>query len=244
MMASRIWRTTASTTGSDMGPRVPAVPRPAPGTVNRRGAGAVSPSTMPPPRPIREDPSRLADEDLLALIEGGDEPAFAALYDRHARVAYSLAYRLLGSREAAEDLVQDTFMAVWRSPSAYSAGRGSVRTWLLAILHNRGVDRLRSASAMSRRQEALEHQALAARPESEDLAEAAAARVEADEVRGALRELPAEQRQVLGLAYYGGFTHQEISGMLELPLGTVKSRMHLGLTRIRRSLGDPGMARS
>jgi len=198
---------------------------------------------MPPRRPIREDPSRLADEDLLALIEGGDERAFAALYDRHARVAYSLAYRLLGSREAAEDLVQDTFMAVWRAPSTYSAGRGSVRTWLLAILHNRGVDRLRSAAAMSRRQEALEHQALAERP-APDLAEVAAARAEADEVRGALRDLPAEQQQVLGLAYYGGFTHQEISGMLELPLGTVKSRMHLGLTRIRRSLGDPGMARS
>jgi len=197
-----------------------------------------------PPRPIiREDPSRLADEDLLALIEGGDERAFAALYDRHARVAYSLAYRLLGSREAAEDLVQDTFMAVWRAPSTYSAGRGSVRTWLLAILHNRGVDRLRSAAAMSRRQEALEHQALAERP-APDLAEVAAARAEADEVRGALRDLPAEQQQVLGLAYYGGFTHQEISGMLELPLGTVKSRMYLGLTRIRRSLGDPGMARS
>jgi RNA polymerase sigma-70 factor (ECF subfamily) len=199
---------------------------------------------MPPRRPIREDPSRLADEDLLARVEEGDDGAFAALYDRHARVAYSLAYRLLGSREAAEDLVQDTFMAVWRAPSTYSAGRGSVRTWLLAILHNRGVDRLRSSAAMSRRQEALEHQAIAGRSQSEDVAAAAAARVEAGELRGALRDLPAEQRQVLGLAYYGGFTHQEISGMLELPLGTVKSRMHLGLSRIRRTLGDPGMARS
>jgi RNA polymerase sigma-70 factor, ECF subfamily len=190
-----------------------------------------------------EDPTRLADEDLLGLVENGDDRGFAALYDRHGRVAYSLAYRLLGNREAAEDLVQDTFLAVWRAPSTYSAGRGSVRTWILAILHNRGVDRLRSAGAMSRRQEALESQVLGARP-GPDVAEVAAARAEAGEVRGALKELPAEQQQVLTLAYYGGFTHQEIAGMLELPLGTVKSRMHLGLARIRRNLGEPGMARS
>jgi RNA polymerase sigma-70 factor, ECF subfamily len=198
---------------------------------------------MPPPDRHRGDPARLADEDLLALVEDGDDRAFAALYDRHARVAYSLAYRLLGTREAAEDLVQDAFLAVWRAPAGYSAGRGSVRTWILAIVHNRGVDRLRSAAASSRRQEALETQALGVRA-GPDLDEVAAARAEAGEVRGALRDLPPEQQRVLALAYYGGFTHQEIAGILEVPLGTVKSRMHLGLARIRRSLGEPGMARS
>jgi len=179
--------------------------------------------------------ARLADEDLLGLIEAGDEGAFEALYDRHSRVAYSLAYRLLGEAGAAEDLVQDLFLTLWRGAALYSPSRGSVRTWLLAILHNRGIDRLRSAGAMARRQEALEQMDHGVVP---DIAEAAAGKVEAEAVRAALGTLPREQLEVLKLAYYGGFTHLEISQMLELPLGTVKSRMRLGLDRVRRAL-DP-----
>src|SRR6476660_8605006 len=133
--------------------RVPAVAGPPGRRVNRSAAAPVSPPAMAERPRHGEDPTRLADEDLLGLVENGDDGAFAALYDRHGRVAYSLAYRLLGNREAVEDLVQDTFLAIWRAPSTYSAGRGSVRTWILAILHNRGVDRLRSAGAMSRRHE-------------------------------------------------------------------------------------------
>jgi len=188
-----------------------------------------------------EDPRRLADEDLLALVAGGDERAFAVLYDRHARAAYSLAFRLLGDRQAAEDLTQDAFLAVWRMASSYSTARGSVRTWLLAIVHNRGIDRLRTAAAQVRRQEALEREELRAGA-APDAADVAIGRAEAEEVRSALGGLPAEQLQVLQLAYYGGFTHQEISSMLEVPLGTVKSRMHLGLTRIRRTLTASGVA--
>jgi RNA polymerase sigma-70 factor (ECF subfamily) len=194
-------------------------------------------------RETHGDPTRLADEELLALVAQGDDRAFSVLYDRHARVAYSLAFRLLGEREGAEDLVQDAFLAVWRVASTYSPTRGSVRTWLLAILHNRGIDRLRTAAAMTRRQEALERQERGAR-QAPDAAEVAVARSEAKDVRSALRDLPAEQLQVLQLAYYGGFTHQEIAEMLALPLGTVKSRMHLGLARIRRRLSEPGLARA
>jgi RNA polymerase sigma-70 factor (ECF subfamily) len=187
------------------------------------------------------DLSRLADEDLLGMVEAGHERAFEVLYDRHARIAYSLGYRLLGDAAAAEDLVQDAFLAIWRGSARYSSSRGSVRTWLLAILHNRGIDRLRSVAATARRQEALEQIAIGVVP---DIAEAAAGRAEARAVRAALTTLPEEQLEVLKLAYYGGFTHQEISQMLEVPLGTVKSRMRLGLDRVRRALDSPTFARA
>lgn len=178
----------------------------------------------------------MADEDLLARIESGDADAFEVIYDRHSRVAYSLAYRLLGDRQAAEDLVQDAFLSAWRSADAYSPARGSVRTWLLSILHNRGIDRLRTQSAMTRRQDALEQMELR-RPPAPDAATEGVELVMADTVRRELGTLPQEQVEVLTLAYYGGFTHQEIAEMLQVPLGTVKSRMRLGLDRLRRGVG-------
>jgi RNA polymerase sigma-70 factor, ECF subfamily len=188
--------------------------------------------TDPPPPEL----GRLADEDLLTLVERGDPEAFEVIYDRHSRVAFSLAFRLLGDRQSAEDLVQDAFLAVWRGASTYAAGRGGVRNWLLSILHNRGIDRLRTLAAQSRRQEALEQVELR-RPEGPDAAELGIGRAVAGAVRDELTALPTEQYDVLKLAYYGGFTHNEISEMLELPLGTVKSRMRLGLERLRRGVG-------
>jgi RNA polymerase sigma-70 factor (ECF subfamily) len=180
--------------------------------------------------------TRLADEDLLTLVERGDADAFEVIYDRHSRVAFSLAFRLLGDRQSAEDLVQDAFLAVWRGASGYASTRGSVRTWLLSILHNRGVDRLRTLGAMSRRQEALEQVELR-RPDEPDAATLGIEQAVAGTVRQELGSLPADQHEVLKLAYYGGFTHNEIAEMLSLPLGTVKSRMRLGLDRLRRGLG-------
>jgi RNA polymerase sigma-70 factor (ECF subfamily) len=185
--------------------------------------------------------TRLADEDLLTLVERGDADAFEVIYERHSRVAFSLAFRLLGDRSSAEDLVQDAFLAVWRGAASYSAARGSVRNWLLSILHNRGVDRLRTLAAVTRRQEALEHAELQ-RTDEPDAADLGIGRALAGSLREELSTLPGEQFEVLKLAYYGGFTHQEIAEMLELPLGTVKSRMRLGLDRLRRGLGEAGMA--
>jgi len=185
--------------------------------------------------------TRLADEDLLTLVERGAADAFEVIYERHSRVAFSLAFRLLGDRSSAEDLVQDAFLAVWRGAASYSAARGSVRNWLLSILHNRGVDRLRTLAAMTRRQEALEHAELQ-RSDEPDAADLGIGQALAGSVREELSSLPGEQFEVLKLAYYGGFTHQEIAEMLELPLGTVKSRMRLGLDRLRRGLGEAGMA--
>ena len=185
--------------------------------------------------------TRLADEDLLTLVERGDADAFEVIYERHSRVAFSLAFRLLGDRPSAEDLVQDAFLAVWRGAGSYSLTRGSVRNWLLSILHNRGVDRLRTLAAMTRRQEALEQVELR-RPDEPDAAALGIGQALAGTVREELSTLPGEQFEVLKLAYYGGFTHQEIAEMLELPLGTVKSRMRLGLDRLRRGLGEAGVA--
>lgn len=180
--------------------------------------------------------TRLADEDLLTLVERGDADAFEVIYERHSTVAYSLAFRLLGDRQAAEDLVQDAFLAVWRGAASYASNRGSVRTWMLSILHNRGVDRLRTLAAMARRQDALEQVELR-RPDAPDAATLGVESAMAGSVRDELGSLPAEQHEVLRLAYYGGFTHHEIAEMLSLPLGTVKSRMRLGLERLRRGLG-------
>ena len=99
----------------------------------------------------------LADEDLISLVEANDDPAaFAALYDRHSRAAYSLAYRMMGERQTAEDLVQEVFLKVWRGAGSYRAERGSVRTWILSIVHNRGIDQLRSTASRRRMQEKVE----------------------------------------------------------------------------------------
>jgi RNA polymerase sigma-70 factor (ECF subfamily) len=188
-----------------------------------------------------EDRARLADEELVVQIARGDERSFEVLYDRHGKVAWSLAFRLLGEREAAEDLVQEAFLAVWNGAAGYSQAKGSVRTWILSILHHRAVDRLRQTSASRRRQDALEQVAMI-EPAAPDAAEVALASVEATEIRTALADVPGDQLEVLRLAYYGGYTHHEIAGMLSLPLGTVKSRMRLGLERVRRNI-DPGYAR-
>lgn len=181
--------------------------------------------------------TRLADEDLLTLVERQDADAFEALYDRHAQVAYSLAFRLVGSRTEAEDLVQESMLAIWRGAASYSPARGSVRTWLLSIVHNRGIDLIRRAGAATRRQEALE-QIERVRPPENDTAALGVGRAISADVRAALADLPDDQVQVLKLAYYGGYTHTEISEMLDVPLGTIKSRMRLGLERLRGALGS------
>jgi RNA polymerase sigma-70 factor, ECF subfamily len=172
-----------------------------------------------------------ADEDLMSLVEGGDAQAFAALYDRHSRAAYSLAYRMMGEKQAAEDLAQDAFLKVWRSAGGYRAERGSVRTWVLSIVHNRGIDQLRSLASRRRTQEKVEAETPRVQP-SEAFAESWR-NSQREQVRAAMGTLPPEQVKILELAYFSGYTHVEIAGMLDLPLGTVKGRMRLGLKKIR-----------
>src|SRR5215204_3252887 len=173
----------------------------------------------------------LADEDLISLVEAADAEAFATLYDRHSRAAFSLAYRMMGERQASEDLTQDAFLKVWRGASSYRAERGSVRTWILSIVHNRGIDQIRSQASRRRTQEKIEATAPRSQP-SEAFAETWR-NSQRDQVREALNTLPPEQLKVLELAYFSGYTHVEISDLLRLPLGTVKGRMRLGLKKIR-----------
>ena len=174
----------------------------------------------------------------MPLVAEGDALAFAALYDRHARAAYLLAYRLTGGRQAAEDLTQDAFLKAWRSARTYRVGRGSVRTWVLSIVHNRGIDQLRSGATRRRTREKARSEAESSQP-CEAFAEAWQG-VLLGQVREAMGALPTEQRAVVELAHFSGHTQVEIAGMLGLPLGTVKGRLRLGLRKIRNRLGLPG----
>lgn len=181
---------------------------------------------------------RLADEDLITLVERQDADAFAVLYDRHGGAAYSLAHRIVGDPAVAEDVTQEAFLSVWRSGARFDATRGSVRSWTLGIVRNRAIDALRRASSPAPKLD-LDDEGVLEGQASGALTDAEAIRREtAQRVRGALGELPAEQSQVIGLAYFGGFTHSEIAEILGMPLGTVKGRMRLGLEKIRSVLGE------
>jgi RNA polymerase sigma-70 factor (ECF subfamily) len=182
-----------------------------------------------------KDIQSLADEELMGLVRNGDARAFETIYDRHGGAAFSLAYRMVGTRAAAEDVTQEAFLAIWRSRLRYEPDRGSVRTWVLGIVHHRTIDALRrnmvhekrraSAEGIEERQEA---------PERTDVE--VARREEAATVRAAINTLPEQQTKVIELAYFGGFTHTQIAEMLHMPVGTVKGRMRLGLEKLRRQL--------
>ena len=172
----------------------------------------------------------------MHLVQRGQPRAFEVLYERHSQAAFSLAYRMAGSRGVAEDVVQEAFLNLWRSGARYDRTRGSVRTWVLGIVHHRAIDALRRSFVHERRRasdEGLEDQL-----ETGERTDVEAARhEEAATVRAALGHLPSEQSQVIELAYFGGFTHTEIAAMLETPVGTVKGRMRLGLEKMRHALG-------
>lgn len=181
---------------------------------------------------------RLADEELMPLIGEKNPGAFEVFYDRHGGVAYSLAYRIVGERGAAEDVVQEAFISIWRSGARYDAARGSVRTWMLGIVRNRAIDFLRSKAGRAPKLDFDDDSILEHRPAAELTDSEALRRETAQEVRGALDELPGEQAKVIQMAYFGGFSHSEIAGMLGVPLGTVKGRMRLGLEKIRGELAE------
>src|SRR3954471_3176851 len=181
----------------------------------------------------------LADEDLMQLVRRGDTLAFEVVYERHATAAFSLAYRMTGTRNVAEDVVQEAFLSLWRSGARYDRDRGSVRTWVLVIVHNRAIDAPRRSMVHDRRR--ASDAGIEERFEPGERTDVGAPRRdEAREVRTALRSLPAEQSHVIELAYFGGFSHSEIADMLHTPIGTVKGRMRLGLEKLRGQLGHVG----
>jgi RNA polymerase sigma-70 factor (ECF subfamily) len=181
---------------------------------------------------------RLADEDLMPLVERKDAAAFELVYDRHGGAAYSLAYRIVGDRGSAEDVTQEAFLSLWRSGARYDRARGSVRTWLLGVVRNRAIDALRRQATRAPTV-ALELERLPDQGPYTELTDAEALRQEAArEVRGALRMLPADQLKVIELAYFGGLSHSEIAEALGMPLGTVKGRMRLAMEKIRTALAE------
>jgi RNA polymerase sigma-70 factor (ECF subfamily) len=183
----------------------------------------------------RPNYARLADEELMQAVQGGDPMAFETIYDRHGGAAFSLAYRIVGTRSAAEDATQDAFLAIWRSRVRYQRDRGSVRNWILGIVHNRTIDALRRNQVHATRR--AEAEGIEEREAARELTDVEAfRRDEQRRVRAAIETLPEQQVRVIELAYFGGFTHNQIAEMLDEPVGTVKGRMRLGLDKLRREL--------
>ena len=182
--------------------------------------------------------SRLSDEDLMAVVDRKDPDAFEALYDRHGGAAYSLAYRIVGDAALAEDTTQEAFLSIWRSKARFDRARGSVRSWVLSVVRNRAIDALRRGGINAPKLDHDDEAALEAREAPERTDVEAIRRETSDELRAALESLPEEQSKVIKLAYFGGFSHSEISEMINQPLGTVKGRMRLGLEKIRAEIAE------
>ena len=183
------------------------------------------------------DIRNLADEEVMQLVQDGSPRAFELLYDRHGGAAFSLAYRMVGNRVTAEDVTQEAFLSIWRSRMRYDQTRGSVRTWVLGIVHNRTIDALRRNVVHDRRRETMD--GVEERHEAPERTEVEAARREESRtVRNALDTLPDDQRRTIELAYFGGFSHSQIAELLDEPVGTIKGRMRLGLDKMRRQLAQ------
>ena len=182
----------------------------------------------------------LADKDLITEVGRGDAQAFATLYERHAQAAYALAYRMMGEKQAAEDLFQEAFLKLWCGAASYRAERGSVRAWLLSIVHNRGIDQLRTLASRRRTQEKIETSAQ--RFQTSEAFAQSWRNLQSEQVREALKILPSEQSMVLELAYISGYTRVEIAEFLALPLGTVKGRVRMGLKKMRDYFDSQDMA--
>ncbi len=178
-----------------------------------------------------------ADAAILRQIADRDPRGVELLYDRYSGVAFALAYRLLGERGSAEDVVQEAFLNVWRQGATYDTRRGTVRTWLLTIVHHRAIDQMRSMRSKAGSDTVIDD--AMPLPAKEDTWTEVVQGLEHERVRQAMATLPPEQRQVVDLAYYGGFTHTEIAQRVGIPLGTVKGRMRLALDKLRDLLHVP-----
>ena len=180
--------------------------------------------------------AHLSDEALVALVARADDEALAELYDRFGALAFGLARRVLRDAALAEDAVQEAFIAVWRSASRFSAQRSSARAWILMLVHRRAVDLVRSSER--RRAEPLPEDADRVDGQVSEPDDLVWLRLQRERVTQALAQLPDPQREALELAYFGGFTQSELADRLGEPLGTIKSRMHSGLARLRGLLDD------
>lgn len=179
----------------------------------------------------------IADEELIERIQRGEQASLTALYDRHRSLAYALALRVVRDPQRAEDVVQDAFLSVWRKAASYALGRGSVRTWLGSIVRNRAIDVVRASRERTLPDATSLLGIVDPRPAVDD---EVAVRFDGERVRSAILRLPDDQRQAINLAFYGGLSHSEIADETGIPLGTVKSRIRLGMQRLRSTLAGQG----
>src|ERR687890_932855 len=179
----------------------------------------------------------VGDDQLIAAVAQGDHPALLALYDRYGRMAYGLAYRILGEAGAAEEAVQDAYLRVWRRASTFDPSRGGVRSWLLTIVHHCAIDLLRRRAGAPPVVAGLDE--MADRRSVPDAWSEVSGRFESERVRSAVETLPGEQRRAIEMAFFDGLTHREIAERDGLPLGTVKGRLRLGLKRLSGLLAEP-----
>ena len=189
-----------------------------------------------------ENNEEISDEMLIRAIASGASWAMNPLYERYSRILYSLVYRMVSDHQIAEDLIQDAFLSVWKRATSYSPQSGAVRSWLISIAHHRTIDYLRGVRRRSVLQEAtweeVERDERTAQPDAE---EGALKAIQSEQVRAALMKLPPEQRMVIELAYFQGWTHSEIAAGSQIPLGTVKARMRLGIMHLKRVLAQMGI---
>jgi RNA polymerase sigma-70 factor (ECF subfamily) len=176
------------------------------------------------------------DNLLVERIRRGEQEAFGELYDRYAPLALGLALRVVRDRFAAEDVVHDAFVAIWQRIDRFDRSRGSLRAWLLTVVHNRAIDRVRRARPTMDVAVADQRSLLATGPNP--TWELASARISAAEVRSVLATLPPEQREAIELAYFGGRTYREIAHLTGVPEGTASGRLRLGLAKLRDGLGS------
>ena len=185
----------------------------------------------------------LPDEALLKAMAEGAVWGMEQLYMRYNRLLYSLAYHMVADPQVAEDILQESFIAIWRHATSYSPQSGAARSWLISIVQHRTIDYLRSVRRRSAtmKEAPLEEIEFDERVAYPDVWDSVWRSVQSSQVRAALRKLPPEQRLVIELAYFQGWTHTEIADGLQLPLGTVKARMRLGLIHLKRILEQMGL---
>jgi RNA polymerase sigma-70 factor (ECF subfamily) len=184
------------------------------------------------------DQGELSDEELMQRLSARDRHAFEGIYDRYGDLVYSTALRVLRDPQLAEDISQEIFVRLWRKPDSYVAERGRFLTWLISVTRNRAVDEVRARSRRQRHETASPEEQERELPASEEIDPALNAQLAEQRriVRAALSELPPEQRQVIELAFFGGLTQREIADRLSQPLGTVKTRIRLGMQKLRTAL--------
>ncbi|MFL6163177.1 MAG: ECF RNA polymerase sigma factor SigK [Jatrophihabitantaceae bacterium] len=206
----------------------------------RSGPTGAEPAGGPAAGPVPAGPGSAPGDsaelaELLAASARGDEQAFAGLYDRTSARVHGMVLRVVRDPAQAAEVTQDVYLQVWREAARFDAGLGTVVSWLLMIAHRRAVDRVRSARSATLREDRY----AVAHPDRpyDQVSERAHANIEAQRVRGALRDLTDSQREAISLAYFGGYTHREVAAQLDLPLGTAKTRIRDGLIRLRDALG-------